>query len=189
MIGPILTRFALRRSGDYERDRVHLIDFLHEENITTNFSASSKEEAIQKLVDILLQSNHIVYDRDKLLQNVLKREAEMSTCLGSGLAIPHAELDMEGAQMLGAMGLSSEGLDMETPDGKPVHMMVLLATPPNQRDRHIAVLAAMARTIGSNSNIQQQLYHARTAAHVCEILHSEETKDLNYRWGDESATF
>ncbi len=185
LIGPVLTRFALRRSGNYQRDRVHLIDFLREENITTNFKASSKEEAIQKLVDILLQSNHIAYDRDKLLQNVLKREAEMSTCLGSGLAIPHAELDMEGGQMLGAMGISSEGLPIETPDGRPVHMMVLLATPPNQRDRHLAVLAAMARTIGSDSSIQQQLFHARTADHVCEILHSEETKDLNYRWGED----
>ena len=40
LIGPVLTRFALRRSGDYQRDKVHLIDFLREENITTRFSAS-----------------------------------------------------------------------------------------------------------------------------------------------------
>ena len=187
LVGPVLTRFALRRSGDYGRDRVHLIDFLREENITTDFKASNKEDAIEKLVDILLRSNHIVYDRDTLLESVLRRETDMSTCLGNGLAIPHAELDIEGGQMVGAMGISREGLEMETPDGRPVHMMVLLATPPDQRDRHLAVLAAMARTIGSDPNIQRQLFHARTPAHVCEILHSEETKDLNYRWGDDHA--
>lgn len=185
LIGPVLTRFALRRSGNYQRDRVHLIDFLHEENITTEFDAKSKEEAIEKLVDILLQSNHMVYDREKLLQSVLEREAEMSTCLGAGLAVPHAEVNMEGGRMMGAMGISQKGLNMETPDGKPVHMMVLLATPPNQRDRHLAVLAAMARTIGSDPNIRQQLFHARTPAHVCEILHSEENRDLNYRWRED----
>ncbi|MFP4088188.1 MAG: PTS sugar transporter subunit IIA [Desulfobacteraceae bacterium] len=185
LIGPVLTRFALRRSGDYQRDRVHLIDFLHEENITTDFDAASKEEAIEKLVDILLQSNHIAYDREKLLQSVLKREAEMSTCLGAGLAIPHAELALDGGRMVGAMGISRKGLNIETPDGQPVHMMVLLATPPNQRDRHLAVLTAMARTIGSDPVIRQQLFHARTPAHVCEILHSEETRDLNYRWRDD----
>ncbi|MFP3912467.1 MAG: PTS sugar transporter subunit IIA [Desulfobacteraceae bacterium] len=185
LIGPVLTRFALRRSGDYQRDRVHLIDFLHEENITTDFDAASKEEAIEKLVDILLQSNHIAYDREKLLQSVLKREAEMSTCLGAGLAIPHAELALEGGRMVGAMGISRKGLNIETPDGQPVHMMVLLATPPNQRDRHLAVLTAMARTIGSDPVVRQQLFHARTPAHVCEILHSEETRDLNYRWRDD----
>lgn len=185
LIGPVLTRFALRRSGNYQRDHMHLIDFLHEENITTDFNAASKEEAIEKLVDILLQSNHIIYDREKLLQSVLERESEMSTCLGAGLAIPHAELEMKNGPMMGAMGISRKGLDMETPDGQPVHMMVLLATPPNQRDRHLAVLAAMARTIGSDPNVRQQLFHARTPAHVCEILHSEENRDLNYRWQDE----
>jgi mannitol/fructose-specific phosphotransferase system IIA component (Ntr-type)/Kef-type K+ transport system membrane component KefB len=184
LIGPVLTRFALRRSGDYQRARVHLMDFLNEENITTDFNAASKEDAIEKLVDILLRSNRISYSREKLLQSVLEREAEMSTCLGEGLAIPHAELQIEGGHMIGAMGISRKGLEMETPDGKPVHMMVLLATPPNQRDRHLAVLAAMARTIGSDPNIQKQLFHARSPAHVCEILHSEE-QALNYRWQDD----
>lgn len=185
LIGPVLTRFALRRSGNYQRDHMHLIDFLHEENITTDFQAASKEDAIEKLVDILLQSNHIAYDREKLLLSVLEREAQMSTCLGAGLAIPHAELDLEGTGMLGAMGISRAGLDMETPDGKPVHMMLLLATPPNQRDRHLAVLSAMARTIGSDQGIRRQLFHARTPAHVCEILHSEESRDFNSRWQED----
>lgn len=179
LVGPILTRRALHRSGDAGKDRARVIDFIHEENIVTKLRAATKEEAIEKLVDVLIETNHLVLDRDRLLRQVLDRERGMSTCVGDGLAIPHGELD-GGAAMLGAIGISREGLDFETPDGRPVHCIILLATPASQRDRHLEVLAALARAVSSDHAIRDQLYAARSAAHAYELLHVyDESEDYN----------
>jgi len=180
VVGPILTRSALRRTGEVGMDRMRLIDFLQEENIVTDFRASTKERAIEKLVDLLLASHEMVgVQRDELLESVVEREEEGSTCLGGGLAVPHGILP-EGQPMVGVMALSREGLAFETPDGRAIHCMVLLGTSPEERDRHLQVLAVLARTIGIDPNFQEQLFNADSAAHAYEILHGEESEDFNY---------
>ena len=61
---------------------------------------------------------------------------------------------------------------------------VLLVTPTSERDRHLEVLSALARAIGSDRTIQQQLYHAFTPAHAYELLHAdEESEEFNYYLG------
>lgn len=179
--GPLFTRLALTRSGEAGSAHPRLVDFLQEENITTELEAASMEDAIRQLVDLLVDSHQLEasVERDALLASVLEREKQISTCLGEGLAVPHGELP-EGLPMVGVMGISPQGLPFETPDGRPVHCVVLLATPAGERDRHLEVLATLARTVASDPVVQERLYHARSAAHVCEILHGEDTEAFNY---------
>jgi Kef-type K+ transport system membrane component KefB/mannitol/fructose-specific phosphotransferase system IIA component (Ntr-type) len=180
IIGPLTTRLALSRSGELGLDRPRLVDFLQEENILVGMKAETMEDAIGQLVDLLIRSHGLMgVDREELLASVLTREAAVSTCLGRGLAVPHGEL-RHSDQMLGVMGLSSEGLGVSTPDNDPLHCVVLLATPAGERDRHLEVLAALARTIGADPLVQQQLYFAGSSAHAYEILHGEDTVDFNY---------
>jgi mannitol/fructose-specific phosphotransferase system IIA component (Ntr-type)/NhaP-type Na+/H+ or K+/H+ antiporter len=185
IVGPITTRIALGRAGEVGRDRPRLVDFLQEENIVVGLSAQSMEQAIEQLVDLLIRSHRLSgVDGSELLRSVLEREAQTSTCLGQGLAVPHGDLPV-GSPMVGVMGLSRAGLDLPTPDNQPVHCMVLLATPTGERDRHLEVLAALARTVGSDPAVQQQLYTAKSPAHAYEILHGEETEDFNYFLDDD----
>ncbi|MAI77581.1 MAG: hypothetical protein CL917_01425 [Deltaproteobacteria bacterium] len=180
IIGPLLTRFALSRAGEIGKDRLRLIDFLQEENIVTHFSADSKQDAILKLTDRLIRSHGLHdIDRDVLTASILDRENQTSTCLGGGLSVPHGILP-EGYPMVGVMALSQEGLNFDTPDGQPVHCMVLLGTSPDERDRHLQVLASLARTIGMGVELQDRLFNAKSAAHAYEILHGEESEDFNY---------
>jgi mannitol/fructose-specific phosphotransferase system IIA component (Ntr-type) len=58
--------------------------------------------------------------------------------------------------------------------------MVLLATSPEERDRHLQVLAVLARTVGNDPSFQDQLFNADSPAHAYEILHGEESEDFNY---------
>lgn len=180
ILGPILTRIALGRAGEIGKDRLRLIDFLQEENIVTDFGPESKEQAILQLTDRLIRS-HGLHDVDKeaLIESILARENQGSTCLGGGLAVPHGILP-EGYPMAGVMALSREGLDFDTPDGQPVHCMVLLGTSPEERDRHLQVLATLAKTIGMGLELQEMLFDAKSAAHAYEILHGEESEDFNY---------
>jgi len=186
LIGPIATRYALRQSGDFGKDRARVIDFLHEENITTKLKGETKEEAIEQLVDLLIGTNSLETTREEVLEAVYLRESIGSTCLGSGLAIPHARADVA-PSIVGAMGISSQGLKIATPDGLRVHCMILLVTPSADRDRHLEVLSTFARAIGRDRSIQQQLYHVDTPAHAYELLHAdEESEDFNYFLDDES---
>ena len=189
LVGPVTARLALERAGETGRDRPRLVDFLQEENIVTGFRADSKEEAIGRLADLLISSHHLRgARREEILRSVLEREAQVSTCLGDGIAVPHGE-SPPGEPMLGVMGISREGLPLDTPDGRPVHCMVLLLTPPGEQERHLEVLAALARSIGGDPAVRRRLYGATSPAHAYEILHGEATEDFNYFLEDADAPF
>lgn len=186
LLGPVTLRYALHRSGEAGMDRQRLFDFLQEENISTEFSANDKPEAIEKLVDLMISSHHMqAADREALLESVLNREAQASTCLGAGLSVPHGILP-SGHPLVGVMAISREGLNFPTPDGLPVHCMVLLGTSAEERDRHLQVLAMLARSIGSDEEFQGLLYAAKSAAHASELLHSEDSMKFNYFLDDKA---
>jgi mannitol/fructose-specific phosphotransferase system IIA component (Ntr-type) len=158
---------------------VRLMDFLQEESIVTDFQATTKEGAIAKLVDLMISAHHLGVGREELLASVLERESQASTCFGGGLAVPHAILPA-GNRMAGVMAISRAGLRFDTPDGLPVHCMVLLGTAPDERERHLQVLAALARTVGTDPAFQQQLFNAKTPAHASLLLHGEESHGFNH---------
>ena len=58
LLGPILTRFALTKSGEAGMDEARLLDFLHEEHIVTDFAAKDKKDAIAKLCRLMIRTHH-----------------------------------------------------------------------------------------------------------------------------------
>jgi PTS system fructose-specific IIC component len=93
LIGPITTRIALARSGEAGKDRARLIDFLHEENISTALQAQTLDDALVELTGLLWNTHRLMpQHRATFLDSVRNREREMSSYLGEGLAIPHGEL-------------------------------------------------------------------------------------------------
>lgn len=179
IVGPVLVRLAMAHAGEMGKDRARLIDFIHEENIITDFHAETKEEALGQLTDLMVSSHGLQIDRARFLEEVIRREREMSTSVGRGLAIPHGPIE-SGEQIFGVMGVSREGLPFETPDGLPLRCVVLLASPPSQRQRQRDVQAMLVRAIGADWGLQLQLYNASSPAHVYEILHAEEFEGFNY---------
>lgn len=100
IVGPILTRFALARAGEIGHDRLRLIDFLQEENIVIDLKATTMDQAIEILTQRLVTSHQLAPEAyEPLLASIKAREADISTCLGSGLAVPHGILS-EGAKMV-----------------------------------------------------------------------------------------
>jgi len=180
LLGPSGTRFALVKAGEAGKDRARLLDFLDEHHIVVGLTGSSKEEVIRTLADRLYAtSSKPSLPQAEFVEMVLEREEMESTCLSVGLMIPHAVLD-DGEEITGILGLSSKGLDIESPDGRPVHAVLLLATPKIDRKRHLEVLAAFASAITHDLNMAEQLYHARSAAHAYNVLHAEDAEDGNY---------
>ena len=181
--GPILTRWALVRSGEVNKDRERLLDFIHEENIFLDLEASSLEDAIAQLVDLTVQTHHLSETtRESLLASVMEREVESSTALGNGLAVPHGMLPpTEAVGTVGVMAVNRAGFPFVGPDNENIRCIVLLASGSEDRERHLQILAALARTVGSDPKMQMELYHAKTPAHVYDLLHHhDEAEDFNY---------
>jgi mannitol/fructose-specific phosphotransferase system IIA component (Ntr-type) len=179
LLGPSATRFALIRTGEDHKDRPRLLDFLQEHTITVGLTGNDKEATIRTLAAQLYATTPMVIPEEKFVQLVIERDRSETTCLGRGLMIPHAILD-EGNAIKGVLGISSEGLDFDTPDGRQVHAVLLLATPEAERNRHLQVISAFATAITKDTNLAEQLYHARSAAHAYGVLHADDQADLNY---------
>ena len=130
IVGPLCTRYALAKSGELGKDRHRLMDFLEEENIVTDFEAGTKDEAIEKLVDMMISSQRLKgVERQALLDSVRDRERQASTCLGGGLAVPHGILT-EGKPMMGVMALSRSGFRSRHPTADPCTAWSCSARPP-----------------------------------------------------------
>ncbi len=179
LLGPSAARFALQFAGEAGLDRKRLLDFLDENHIAVGIKSGTKEEIIKTLATQLYSANSMPLPQNEFIQQVLDRESSETSCLGEGLMIPHAVID-GGSEVTGILGLSSDGLEFDAPDGRPVHAVLLLATPEADRRRHLEVLAAFASAITHDMNLREQLYHARSPAHAYSVLHAEEAEDLNY---------
>ena len=182
LLGPSGTRFSLVQAGEDHKDKPRLLDFLDEHHISVNVSGSTKEEVIRSLASQLYTTKvKPSIPQDDFVKRVLDREEEESTCLSKGLMIPHAIIESEeGEEITGILGISSKGIDLGAPDSRPVHAILLLATPKSDRKRHLEVLAAFASAITRDENLAEQLYHARNAAHAYDVLHADEAEDINY---------
>jgi hypothetical protein len=75
-----------------------------------------------------------------------------------------------------------------TPDGRRLHCVVLLATPPGAADRHLLVLAALARVVGGNADVREALYASSSPAHAHVLLHGDATAiDFNHFLDDDAS--
>lgn len=113
------------------------------ERVRVPILAADKTAAITELVDVLAETSSLT-DRDAALAAVLRREAERTTGIGYGLAIPHGK--SEGCkQLVMAAGKPATPIDFQSIDGRPVSFVVLLVSPPDQTGPHIQALAKISR--------------------------------------------
>lgn len=169
LLGPLATRASLRWAGEAGRARRPLLGFLQEEDIQVGMEAEDKWEAISQLVRLLRQRKGLDSRAEgRILERVVERELSMTTGIGHGLAIPHGLVE-EGEGILGAMGIFPEGVDFESLDGRPAHVVLLTAVPRNRMDEHLQALAEFSRVFGRRPLIPQ-LVEARTPGEAFEVL-------------------
>nr|MDA3872583.1 PTS sugar transporter subunit IIA [Kiritimatiellia bacterium] len=174
---PIISR-VIKRSGETERDRTRLIEFLQEEFILPRVEVKDKRDALEQLVSFLCHTHSLENSRDEVLAAILEREREMPTGIGHGIAVPHAKVGTHG-QIIGVLGLLDPPVDFGAPDGEPARLVILVATPENQTHRHLEVISAITRMLREES-IRSKLFQAETSEEIHEIIDSEEAETFNY---------
>jgi Kef-type K+ transport system membrane component KefB len=179
VVGPILGKIGLVRAGEAGQDRDKLLDFIGEEYILPKLRATNKQDALQELTDFLVLSHNIPIEQKEALQKaILEREEKRSTAIGDAIAIPRGVIPIE-KNVLGVIGLSQEGIDFGALDRKPVHLIILLVTPQEQSTEHLKILAEVVKLVDDPS-IREQMFKARSAPELYEVIHKMEHKSFNY---------
>ncbi len=143
---------------------MRLSDILKIQHIKVPLAAKNKKDAITELVQVLADAKD-VKDANVLLSSVLEREATRTTGIGNGLAIPHgkcAGVD----HLVVAIGKPETPIDFDSIDKRPVNLIVLLASPPDQTGPHIQALARISRLM----NVEGFRQAMRVATNAQQIL-------------------
>lgn len=181
LIGPVVTKMSLIKSNEVNKDRLRLIEFLHEEYIIINSTITDKNEALDKLIDLLITTHRIdKSEKQALMETIYKREEVVSTNIGGGIAIPHGRVTIDD-DIIGVVGIFKKGLDYVSPiSDEPVKIVVLMVTPENDYDRHLKVLSAIAKIFGKTPYLKQKLLRARSASEVYELITEKDLDEHNY---------
>ena len=153
-----------------------LTDALNEDVVRMDLEATTRDEAIRELVELLAEKGYIRQgDVDPLAEAVLRREHLGSTAIGRGVAIPHAKAP-SAEQFVAALGRSSKGIEFASVDGEPVHLVFLLASPPDSQRAHLKALAHISRLL-AKQDLRAQILAAKDAREVLDIIAEEENSE------------
>lgn len=150
---------------------MNLLDILTRECIKAPLDATDKKGVIDELVDLLASAGK-VDDPASLKDAVWTREQARTTGIGHGLAIPHGKSEsVTGVAM--AIGKPAQPIDFAAIDGKPVRLVVLLASPPDRTSDHIQALARISRLMTMEA-FRDQIYEAKSGDEVFDLLQTQE---------------
>jgi len=146
---------------------MNLKKVLLKDSVLPQLQAETKTDAIQELVDFLVQT-HRISDRETALQAVLDREAKMSTGMQNGIAIPHGKTDAV-SELLVAIAIKKDGIDFDAMDGQPCTIFIMTLSPENRTGPHIQFLAEISKLLGS-AELREKLVHAGSADEILHLL-------------------
>ena len=145
-----------------------IADLLDERSIDLSLSAGSKDDAIERMIDLIGASGALT-DRDLLIKAVRAREEVGTTGLGDGIAIPHGKCDGVDRPAL-AFARSDEGVKWGAPDGSLANLVFLIAVPEAAAgNEHLRILASLARSL-VKADFRGLLMAAANPQEVHEVL-------------------
>lgn len=152
---------------------MRITELLQDVTIDLGVKVSSKEEAIDHLVDLMVKGGNIS-DREEYKKGILAREATGTTGIGGGIAIPHAK-----NKAVTKVGLASmtvpDGVDYEAMDGEPSDVFFMIAAPAEGSDVHLEALARLS-TILMDPVFKEKLLKATTKEEYLKLIDEKETE-------------
>ena len=153
---------------------MHIANYLRPECVALRQHADSLEGAVQQLI-ALLDGTRDLTDTAVFAADVRARLALGGVCVGNGLAIPHAKSTAVQKLQLAALTLDPP-LACDTPDGKPLELLVMIAAPAEANDLHVQVLAELA-TLFLDTDFCARLCKSATPQEFCKAISDREAQD------------
>ena len=146
-------------------------DVLNKNVMLFDLQATDKEGVINEMVQSLVD-NGVVTDFDTFKTGIMNREAQTSTGLGDGIAMPHSKNEaVKEATVLFAK--SNKGVDYASLDGQPTDLFFMIAAPEGANDTHLAALAELSKYL-MKPGFADKLRQASTPEQVIADFDAEE---------------
>lgn len=146
-------------------------DVLNKNVMLFDLQATDKEGVINEMVQSLLD-NGVVTDFETFKAGIMNREAQTSTGLGDGIAMPHSKNEaVKEATVLFAK--SNKGVDYASLDGQPTDLFFMIAAPEGANDTHLAALAELSKYL-MKPGFADKLRQASTPDQVIAAFDAEE---------------
>ncbi|WP_159543867.1 fructose-specific PTS transporter subunit EIIC [Streptococcus halichoeri] len=146
-------------------------DLLNQKVMIMDLKATTKEAAIDEMITSLTKHG-VVSDYDTFKTGIMNREAQMTTGLGDGIAMPHSKnAAVKEATVLFAK--SAKGVDYASLDGRPTDLFFMIAAPDGANDTHLAALAELSQYL-LKDGFADQLRGAKKPEDVLAIFDAQE---------------
>ncbi|RXI99823.1 PTS fructose transporter subunit IIA [Anaerobacillus alkaliphilus] len=152
-----------------------ITDLLTRETIELNLHETQKEAVIDELIRKLDSAGKLV-DTKKFKEAILAREAQSTTGIGEGIAIPHAKTSAVRTPAI-VFGRSKAGVNYEALDGQPSHLFFMIAASEGANNEHLQTLSRLS-TFLMDVNFRTKLEKATTVDEVLEAINQKEAEVL-----------
>ena len=153
---------------------MRITELLTKDTIQLHVSSHSKNGVIDELVSVLDQSGKL-QDRNEFKKAILNREAQSTTGIGEGIAIPHAKTSAVKAPAI-AFGKSEEGVDYESLDGEPAHLFFMIAATEGANQTHLEALSRLSSML-MDMDVRKALLNAGTKEEILEIINAHDGEE------------
>ncbi|HFU4449801.1 TPA: fructose-specific PTS transporter subunit EIIC [Streptococcus suis] len=149
-------------------------DVLKKDVMLLDLQATSKEAVIDEMIASLVEKGYVT-DFDVFKTGIMNREAQTTTGLGDGIAMPHAKnAAVKEATVLFAK--SSKGVDYASLDGQPTDLFFMIAAPEGANDTHLAALAELSKYL-MKAGFADRLRAATNPEEVIAVFDTAEAAD------------
>lgn len=166
---------------------MRITELLDKRSIRINGAPKSKNEALDQMVELMAKSGKI-NDLEAYRQEVYRREEEGTTGVGEGIAIPHGKGAFVDKPGLAAM-VVKDGVDYDSLDGEPVHLIFLIAAPNTKDNVHLDVLSKLSVLL-MDEDFSRALQNAKSPEEFMKIVDEadQEAPDLDEKLKADEAT-
>ncbi len=152
---------------------MRISDILRKDVIKIELEGHTKEEVINELCDIIVDYWGIK-DKSEFLEKILERESIESTGIGRGIALPHARTDAVRGVVI-AFGRSLKGIDYDSLDQKPVHMVFMIGSSHDSNSDYIKILSSLSRILRIDE-FRERIMEAKTPDEIIDTIKEFEDK-------------
>lgn len=149
-------------------DKDELLIYFDEQLFMPDLKAQTKDELLEEIVEQFVDVKYMK-NKDVVLEMLNQRERLGSTGIGKGIAIPHGRTTSASDIMI-AFGRSENGIEYDSIDGKPVHLIFMIIAPPqDENNMYLPILGKMVEIL-SKSKVRNKLMSTDTYSDFVDIL-------------------
>ena len=144
-----------------------LADVFNPNIIKVGLESDDKDELFEEMVQVIIDS-YSSLSREKLLLALEQREALMSTGIIHDVAVPHGKTDAV-KNIVGCIGVSKKGIDYESLDDSPVHLVFMLFYPNDFVETSLQIFKKLAKIL-EDANFRQDVLSQNSTHGIYDVL-------------------